>query len=235
MSWYEAAAYAEFAGKSLPTSLHWGIANGERTPLLHRWGTYRSYISQKSNFKGEGPAPVGTHDDPTASGASDMGGNVCEWCWNETEGGRVIRGGAWNDAACLFSNRSQIPAFDRSPKNGFRCVKYVDFEKIPVQAFEPHIRQMIDFYKEEAVPDSIYKIYKDQFSYDKTALNAQIESRDESAEEWIQERISLDTASGNERMAAYLFLPRNNSTPFQTIIYFPGQSSSETDSSQNLK
>jgi serine/threonine protein kinase len=99
VSWYEAAAFAEFAGKSLPTGLHWGIGNGEYTFLLHRWGTYRSYISQTSNFKGEGTAPVGTHDDATAYGAYDMGGNVREWCWNETEGGRVIRGGAWSDAA----------------------------------------------------------------------------------------------------------------------------------------
>lgn len=235
VSWYEAAAYADFAGKSLPTGLHWGIASGEDTALLHRWGTYRSYISQKSNFKGEGTAPVGTHDDATAYGAYDMGGNVREWCWNETEEGRVIRGGAWNDVAYLFSNLSQIPAFDRSPKNGFRCVKYVDSEKIPFQAFEPHIGQAVDFYKEEPVPDSIFNIYKAQFSYDKTDLNAQIESRDESAEEWIQEKISFDAAYGNERTAAYLFLPRNTPPPFQTIVYFPGQGSLESVSSQNLE
>jgi len=235
VSWYEAAAYAEYAGKSLPTGLHWGMTGGEYTPLLHRWGTYRSYISSKSNFKGEGPAPVGTHDDPTAYGAYDMGGNVREWCWNETEEGKVIRGGAWNDAAYLFSNWSQIPAFDRSPKNGFRCVKYIDSEKIPVRAFEPHIRQTIDFYKEEPVPDSIFNIYKDQFSYDKTDLNVQIESRDESAEDWIQEKISFDAAYGNERMAVYLFLPKNIPTPYQTVVYFPGQGSLESESSQNLE
>ncbi|UCE41739.1 MAG: protein kinase [Candidatus Aminicenantes bacterium] len=234
VSWYEAAAYAEFAGNSLPTGLHWGIGNGEYTLLLHPWGTYRSYISQKGNFKGEGTAPVGTHDDATAFGALDMGGNVREWCWNETEGGRIIRGGAWNDAAYLFSNWSQIPAFDRSPKNGFRCVKYIDAEKIPTQAFEPRIRRTIDFYKEGPVPESIFQIYKDQFSYDKTALNIRVEIRDDSAEEWILEKISFDAAYGNERMAAFLFVPKNIQPPYQTVIYFPGQGSAETNSSQNL-
>ncbi|MCI0614013.1 bifunctional serine/threonine-protein kinase/formylglycine-generating enzyme family protein, partial [bacterium] len=34
VSWYEAAAFAEFAAKSLPTSTHWGIARGEATPLI---------------------------------------------------------------------------------------------------------------------------------------------------------------------------------------------------------
>ncbi len=233
--WYEAAAYAVYAGKALPTGLHWGMASGEYTPLLHRWSVYRSYISQKSNFKGEGPDPVGTNNDATAYGAYDMGGNVREWCWNETEGGRVIRGGAWNDAAYLFSNWSQSPAFNRSPKNGFRCVKYIESEKIPVQAFEPHIRQTFDFYKEKHIPDSVFNIYKEQFSYDKLDLNARIESRDDSAEDWIQEKITFDAAYGNERMAAYLFLPRSTPPPFQTIVYFPGQGSYESDSSQNLE
>jgi dienelactone hydrolase len=163
-----------------------------------------------------------------------MGGNVREWCWNETEGGRIIRGGAWNDAAYLFSNWSQIPAIDRSPKNGFRCVKYTDPQKIPAQAFEPFIRHIFDFYKEEPATESIFKIYKDQFSYDKTALNARLEIQDDSAEEWIQEKISFDAAYGNDRMAAFLFYPKNISPPFQTVIYFPGQGSSETNSSQNL-
>ena len=32
MSWYEAAAYAEFAGKSLPTLHHWLAATNVATP-----------------------------------------------------------------------------------------------------------------------------------------------------------------------------------------------------------
>jgi dienelactone hydrolase len=134
----------------------------------------------------------------------------------------------------LFSNWSQSPAFDRSLKNGFRCVLYVDSNKIPDGAFEPRIRQTIDFYKEEPVPDPIFKIYKDQFSYDKTDLSVQVESRDESSEEWTLEKISFDTAYGKERMPAYLFLPKNSPPPYQTVVYFPGQGSYESDSSKNL-
>ena len=36
ISWYEAAAYAEFAGKSLPTIYHWNRAAGPFSAALHR-------------------------------------------------------------------------------------------------------------------------------------------------------------------------------------------------------
>ena len=39
--------------------------------------------------------------------------------------------------------------------------------------------------------------------------------------EWIQEKVSFDAAYENERVFAYLFLPKNSAPPFQTVIYFP--------------
>lgn len=234
VSWYEAAAFAEFAGKSLPTVRHWGIAAGEYTPLLHDWSIFRSYFSQKGNFKGEGPEAVGSHDDATAYGAFDMGGNVREWCWNQSKDGRIIRGGAWDDAAYLLSQWSQSPAFDRSPKNGFRCVLYIKRENFPAQAFEPYLPKTVDFSKQSLVPDSVFEVYKSQFFYDKAELNARVESRDERAPDWVLEKVSFDAAYGNERMAAYLFLPKNAQPPYQSVIYFPGLMSAEAVSSQDL-
>ena len=52
ISSYEAAAYAEFSGKSLPTAYHWV---GAATPFL------ATPMIALSNFGGEGPAGVGTH------------------------------------------------------------------------------------------------------------------------------------------------------------------------------
>jgi predicted Ser/Thr protein kinase/poly(3-hydroxybutyrate) depolymerase len=234
VSWYEAAAFAEFSGKSLPTGYHWGIARGEYTPLLNPLGTFSSYISQKSNFRGEGPNAVGTNDDATAFGTYDMAGNVREWCSNETPGGRVVRGGAWNDAAYVFSQWGQSPAFDRSPKNGFRCVLYFDRERIPASAFEPYVPQTVDFYKVVPVPEPVFEVYRNQFSYDKAELNARVENRDERSPDWVQEKISFDAAYGNERMAVYMFLPKGVPPPYQTVVYFPGSGAAETESSQNL-
>jgi formylglycine-generating enzyme required for sulfatase activity len=60
ISWYEAAAYAEFAGKSLPTTHHWGMARGEFTPMIMfpQLGGY-AVFAPHSNFRGDGPVPVG--------------------------------------------------------------------------------------------------------------------------------------------------------------------------------
>jgi len=233
ISWYEAAAYAEFAGKSLPTGYHWSIARGGLTPLV-RFGGY-SVLIPMSNYKGEGPAPVGSYQGMTSYGAYDMAGNMREWCWNEAAKGRIIRGGAWNDNTYMFGNWSQAPPFDRSPKNGFRCALYLNPEKIPESAFQlAKFDEERNFYKEKPVPDSIFQVYKEQFSYDKTDLNARVESRDESSKDWIQEKVTFDAVYGNERIIAYLFLPKNTLPPYQTVTYFPGGGSVYQKSSKDI-
>jgi len=236
ISWYEAAAYAEFSGKTLPTGHHWGIARGEYTPMIqvYQLGGY-AIFAPFSNFQGRGPAPVGSNQGMTAYGAYDMAGNVREWCWNEIEQGRLVRGGAWNDNTYMFKNLSQAPPFDRSSKNGFRCALYPDPEKIPGSAFsliEPG--EPIDFYKEKPVSDAIFEVYKDQVSYDKTDLDARVESRDESSEYWIQEKITFNAAYGRERVIAIFFLPKNTPPPYQTVIYFPGGQAITRNSSADI-
>jgi cephalosporin-C deacetylase-like acetyl esterase len=236
ISWYEAAAYAEFAGKSLPTEHHWGMARGEFTPLI-MWPQLGGYavFAPFSNFKGEGPTRAGSHQGMTSFGAYDMAGNVREWCWNETPKGRLIRGGAWDDNTYKFKEPSQAPPFDRSLNNGFRCAFYPDLENIPESVFQmAKFGEVKDFYKEEPVSNTIYEIYKEQFSYDRTDLNARVESRDEDADNWIQEKITLDAAYGGERIIAHLFLPKNAAPPYQTVIYFPGSASIFQSSSEDL-
>ncbi len=49
-----------------------------------------------------------------------------------------------------------------------------------------------------------------------------LKKRDESPDDWIVEKITFNAAYGNERMIAYLYIPKNASPPFQTLIFFPG-------------
>lgn len=221
ISWYEAAAYAVFAGKDLPTSDHWESAAGFYFPYL--FDNFGSKLFPASNFKGKGPEPVGKNKGINCFGAYDMAGNVREWCWNETQSGHIIQGGGWDDPDYMYNNWSQAPSFDRSSKNGLRCVKYINKGMIPVSAFEKvEFSGIRDYSKEIPVPENIFRIYKNQFLYDSKDLDAFIEKKDESPEDWIIQKIKYNAAYGNEKVLAYLFLPKNSLPPFQTVIFFPG-------------
>ena len=221
VSWHEAAAYAEFAGRNLPTKDHWALAAGFGLSEL-RGNGFSTMISSFSNFHEDGPATVGSHKGMNAFGAVDMAGNVKEWCWNQSPDGRFIRGGAWDDAVYMYGNESQQPPWDRSPRNGFRCALYLDRNKIPPAAFGPKRLVSGDFREAKPVSDSVFKVYSAQFDYDLKDLNPIMEERDESSKDWIREKVTFDAAYGDERVIAFLYLPRNAAKPYQSVIYFPG-------------
>jgi formylglycine-generating enzyme required for sulfatase activity/dienelactone hydrolase len=217
VSWYEAAAFAEFTRKTLPTLEHWWAATGRQRGA-------RDLITL-SNFGGVGPVAVGTTDAITAFGVADMAGNVREWCWNASVQGRCLRGGAWNDQVYMFNNITQAPAFDRSETNGFRCVRYLEGKAPPDRLFEPHRSDTVrDFTMEKPVSDEVFAVYRRLFDYDARDLNARVEARDETNPDWIRERVSFTAAYGDERVIAQVFLPRSGRPPFQTVVYFPGSS-----------
>jgi len=237
ISWYEAAAYAEWKGLSLPTSIHWDVARGALTPMI-QWPQLGGFgvFAPFTNFGGRGPVPAGSLPGITAYGANDMAGNVREWCWNETEAGRVIRGGSWEDNTYEFGNERQAPPTDRSPRNGFRLAHYTQPDSIPKAAFgfrTPFFES--DFRSIRAVSDAIFNIYKEQFAYDATDLNPKVESQKENSEGWIHECVSFDAAYGKERILAHLFLPSGTPPPYQTVIYFPGSASTWMTSSEGLE
>jgi cephalosporin-C deacetylase-like acetyl esterase len=113
-------------------------------------------------------------------------------------------------------------------------VSFIEPEKIPSSAFEPlEIEEYRDFYNEKPVSDDIFQVYKDQFDYDPQELNAIIEKTEESPE-WITEKITFDAAYGDERISAYLFLPKNATPPYQTVIQFPGSDLVLLENSENI-
>ncbi|PWB74350.1 hypothetical protein C3F09_04090 [candidate division GN15 bacterium] len=233
VSWYEAAAYAAFTGKSLPSMYHWEMASSARGSFMTRG--FFTLIAPMSNFRREGPMPVGSNPGMTYSGAYDMAGNVREWCWNASPGGRIIRGGAWNDAPYMFGNYSQASPFDRSETNGVRCVAYVDSASIPAAVFGPYeTDDRSSPWTAQPVSDEVFSIFKEQFSYDRSALTARVESVNNSLRECVQEKVSFAAAYEHERVIGYLFLPTNSAPPYQTVIYFPGSGVVYSASSRNL-
>ena len=122
--------------------------------------------------------------------------------------------------------------WDRSPTNGFRCVRYTGVEENLARLTRDINRPFRDYFNEEPVSDETFEIYLSQFAYDRTDLGANVESETK-YDDWIHQRIALDAAYGNERMTAHLFLPTTGNPPYQTVVYFPGSDAISTRSSEN--
>jgi dienelactone hydrolase len=226
VSWYEAAAYAEWAGKSLPTIFHWNrvaftLASSRIVPL--------------ANLSAKGIVPAGTTRSTNRFGTVDLAGNVREWAWNENErdAARFILGGGFDDPDYAFADAVAQPPFDRSPSNGFRCVRYVETDTNSSRLHRSIVAQFRDFRAEKPVPEPVFEQYLRQFTYDRTPLNARIEEEDDT--QWgRRQKITYDAAYGGERMMAYLFLPLAGKPPFQVVVVFPGSGAITTRSSESF-
>jgi eukaryotic-like serine/threonine-protein kinase len=214
VSWYEAAAYAEFAGKSLPTIYHWSRAAGPMSS---------PFIVPVSNFSGSGVLPVGSRPGLSPWGSYDMAGNVKEWVWNEADPGkRYVLGGAWDEPNYMFVDPDAQSAFLRTSNIGFRCVKFTDPAANPKAASAVIPSPRRDLSKEKPVSDQLFRAYVSEYSYDKTPLNPSVEHLDKDDEDSKTDKITYAAPYGNEKAITYLFLPKKGKPPFQTVLFFPG-------------
>jgi iron(II)-dependent oxidoreductase len=149
--WYEADAYARWAGKRLPTEAEWERAASwdERAGVAHAspWGA-DPVTAERANLgqRHLGPAPVGAYPaGVSAVGCHQMLGDV--WEWTATAFGphpgftpypyeeysavfhgdryKVLRGGSWatHPSACRTTFRNWDIPIRRQIFAGFRCAR----------------------------------------------------------------------------------------------------------------
>ena len=210
VSWFEAAAYAQFAGKSLPTIGHWALAvDFHVAPLL----------IPASNFSGKGLARVGSYASIGPFGTYDMAGNAQEWTWNETDDGfRFILGGSWSSPTYQFVDPDAKPPFDRGAANGFRCALYPTPLHESLLAPVARVPRLFDREAcgRRGLPDHPQRvcIHRARVEGDHGRGRQQFSLLEEG-------KGQLFGGLRGERMRAFVFLPKNAEPPYQTLVYHP--------------
>jgi eukaryotic-like serine/threonine-protein kinase len=230
ISWFEAAAYARYRGKQLPTIYHWSSmtifpANEEAKTdsREHTNDLFRSEIVARSNFAGNGPAAVGSYEAMSPFGTYDALGNVREWCWNATgdDAGsdRYVLGGSWQDPTYLYTYGVARSPWDRSAVNGVRLVSYDEASDPVAELLDPVALPA----RENLAPvsEEVFEVFRDLYDYDRTPLNARVDFVQAETGPWTRETVSFDATYGDERVLAHLYLPKNIDPPYQVVAYYP--------------
>ena len=207
VSWYEAMAYARFAGKALPTAHHWLRAadHGLMSDILNF-----------ANFDGEGASPVASRDALSRFGHHDLAGNVAEWVATGDASHRLTLGGHWASSPYLFSDLDGADPMQRSPHVGFRCARFEG--EVANELLLRPLRPQVDF--PDPVDDQVFAAYARLYQHEPLRGGARLLSSAE-AEYWRSEDWELPADYGDERFRLRLFLPHSARPPYQLVVFGP--------------
>ena len=225
ITWYEAAAYAAFRGKELPTVFQWEKAARDGfasfAGVVMPWGLFTEAIEGRANFDGRGTLPAESLEfGMSPYGCYHMAGNVAEWCRNEAlaaAAGFATAGGAWDDPPYLFGRYGAYPGFYTSGKLGFRCVVKAGGGITDEGAVALRAEAEVPTFT--PAPEANFRAWQEHYRYAQPPLDAQLVEVAETAD-WRREKVTYVGAEG-ERAIAYLYLPKHYPPPWQVIQFIP--------------
>jgi len=240
VSWYEAAAYAAFRGKQLPTVFQWEKAARDGL-FTHLWGDVKPWgltglnedLADRTNIRGDGTVPVGSYPfGMSVYGCYDMCGNAAEWCENQRPHGFSTMGSSWSNGPHHFGQCGQYPGLYRADTIGFRCVQQAAPSERDQGAaiIVPERTPLVDYHP---VNEEIYRQIITHYEYDRIPLHEEVLETVET-NDWTRIKVRFVGARGQNnslpvpvesRVPAYLWLPKNAVPPFQVIFYKPGGAS----------
>lgn len=227
VTWYEAAAYAAWAGKRLPTLFEWQRA--ARPDTLHPYGVMMPWgfqlpaepVAGRARFDAEGPAAVDRYPfGVSPHGAYNMAGNVKEWTLNRADDGYATAGGSWREPVYAFGYVGAFPGFYSSPTLGFRCARSAD--GMPLAADAPAtqpLRTAPEPPTYTPVPRARFESFLSHYRYDPQPLGVRLIDVQERPD-WTRETIVFAGANGDS-IRAHLYLPTRAAPPYQTLVYAP--------------
>ncbi|HJR36669.1 MAG TPA: bifunctional serine/threonine-protein kinase/formylglycine-generating enzyme family protein [Gemmatimonadales bacterium] len=128
VSWYEASAYAKWAGGVLPTAHQWWRAALGDSLSVYPWGIDATGAQYRANLEGVETTAVGSYPlGVSRFGAMDLAGNVREWLADAVSGEAryLAAGGSWQDPFYMadLTHMEGFPPAYASATIGFRVAR----------------------------------------------------------------------------------------------------------------